>query len=419
MHYVLALPGKKLFFALYEFVASKRFLTKAGRDSAMEWLVPYTKLDNEQLGILQSFKASPGQNLWITGYAGSGKSVLLIHLLMAIKEKNSRARVAVVGYTHALLDQLKTGIPFEFRANTEIFTPYQFERSSMVYDYVLVDEVQDLKHEFFIGLNNRRCNVVAAGDTNQSIYDNACPEDDIIDYLDLNIHRLNIIHRLSRNARTLAAPFCEDRAGFMSASMGSSVELKPKVVSAKSYDDELSWVATRSTDYAKKDYHTAILLPTHNDIKYFLRNLCTHYNVKSGFVRDMVPGEWPIHYYNEINMGLRNAGLPVRYLGNGAGTLKDRTDSKKVIIMTYHSAKGLDFQVTFLPFLTSERTMPAGNTPAETLFFVALTRAREQMFLSYNSSNPHKFLGMIDRSCLTAVTSAEERKSSSSKTDLF
>lgn len=395
------------------------FLTKAGKDSAMEWLVPYTKLDNEQLGILQSFKASPGQNLWITGYAGSGKSVLLVHLLMAIKEKNPRTKVAVVAYTHALLDQLKTGIPFEYRANTDIFTNFGFAKSCTAYDYVMVDEVQDLKHEFFIDLNHRGCKVIAAGDTNQSVYDNACPEADIIDYLDLDVHRLNIIHRLSRNARTLAAPFCEDRAGFMSASMGSSVEVKPKLVSAKSYDDELSWVATRSTDYANKGYHTAILLPTHDDIKYFLRNLCSLYRVNSDFVRDKSFEEWTVNYYNEINMGLRNAGLPVRYLGNGAGTLVDRTDSKKVIIMTYHSAKGLDFQVTFLPFLTRERVMPAKNTPAETLFFVSLTRAREQMYLSYNSNNPHKFLGMIDRSCLTAVTSAEERKSSSSKTDLF
>jgi len=386
----------------------------------MEWIVPYSRLDNEQLGIIQSFKASPGQNLWITGYAGSGKSVLLIHLLMTIKEKHPGSRVAVVAFTHALLEQLRSGMSFELKANTDVFTPFQFAKSGVRYDYVLVDEVQDLKHDFFIDLNRRGSNVIAAGDTNQSIYDNACPEEDIVDYLDLNIHRLNIIHRLSRNGRALAAPFCEDRAGFMSAAMGSSVELKPKLVSATSYDDELSWLIKRSGEYAKKGYHTAILLPSHNDIKYFLRNLCAQYRVKSDFVRDMHPEEWQVHYYNEINMGLRNAGLPVKYLGNGSGSLSDRMAEKKVIIMTYHSVKGLDFEVTFLPFLTRERYMPSGNIPGETLFFVGLTRARQQMFLSYNSNNPHKFLGMIDRSSLSVVTSSEERKSAAdSNTDLF
>ncbi|GJQ31275.1 MAG: hypothetical protein HBSAPP04_01140 [Ignavibacteriaceae bacterium] len=48
----------------------------------MNWLVPYDRLDNEQRGVLQSFQAQPKKNLWITGYAGSGKSVLLIHILL-------------------------------------------------------------------------------------------------------------------------------------------------------------------------------------------------------------------------------------------------------------------------------------------------------------------------------------------------
>ena len=218
----------------------------------------------------------------------------------------------------------------------------------------------------------------------------------------------------------LAAPFWEDKAGFMTASMGSAVELKPKMVSGRSYDEELAWLTERAFGYAETGYHTAILLPSHQDIRYFLRNLCEQQGVNSSFVRDKEPGEWEVNYYNEINFGLRNAGLPIRYLGNGAGSLKVSATEKIVNLITYHSAKGLDFEVTFLPFLTKERYMPSGNIPGENLFFVALTRAREQMFLSYNSANPHRFLGMIDRSCLVTATAAEElTKSKNTNNDLF
>ena len=386
----------------------------------MKWLVPYTQLDTEQLGIIQSFKAQPNRNLWITGYAGSGKSVLLIHILLAIKEKYPNARVAIVAFTHALIDQLRSGIPMEYKSGVPVMTPYKFLQDCTSWDYVLVDEVQDLKHEFFIDLNSRGSKVIAAGDMNQAIYSNTCPEEDIIDYLDLDIHRLRIIHRLSRNARKLAAPFCEDKAGFMSASMGSGVELKPKLVSGLSYDEELSWLTQRAFGYAATGYHAAILLPSHQDIRYFLINLCEQQGVNSSFVREKEFGEWEVNYYNEINFGLRNAGLPIRYLGNGAGSLKVSATDKNVNLITYHSAKGLDFEVTFVPFLTKERYMPSGEIPGENLFFVALTRAREQMFLSYNSGNPHKFLGMIDRSCLVTTTAAEElSKSKNSNTDLF
>jgi superfamily I DNA/RNA helicase len=125
-------------------------------------------------------------------------------------------------------------------------------------------------------------------------------------------------------------------------------------------------------------------------------------------VREKGWDEWEVNYYNEINFGLRNAGLPIRYLGNGAGSLRANANDKIVNLITYHSAKGLDFEVTFLPFLTKERLIPSGGVPAENLFFVALTRAREQMFLSYNSGNPHRFLNMIDRSCLETTTAAED-----------
>ncbi|MBK6680673.1 MAG: hypothetical protein IPG53_11900 [Ignavibacteriales bacterium] len=125
----------------------------------------------------------------------------------------------------------------------------------------------------FRDLNSRGSKVIAAGDMNQSIYDNTCPEDDIIDYLDLDIHRLRIIHRLSRNARMLAAPFCEDKSGFMSASMGSGVELKPKLISGRSYEEELRWLSERAFGYAETGYHTAILLPSHQDIRYPQKSL--------------------------------------------------------------------------------------------------------------------------------------------------
>ncbi|OQY69885.1 MAG: hypothetical protein B6D45_12165 [Ignavibacteriales bacterium UTCHB3] len=382
----------------------------------MSWLIPLTQLDNEQKGILQSVRNSPGKNFWITGYAGSGKSVLLIHIALNLKERNPNARIAIVGFTRALVDQLNTGIPFELKQSISLFTVYGFMQDYREWDFVLVDEVQDLKHDFFVKLSRIKAKVIAAGDMNQSIYDNTCPEADIIEYLDLDIRRLNIIHRLSRSGRRVAAPFCNDKAGFMSASLSSAVELRPSLVSAKNRTEELKWLSETAEEYARKGYQTAILLPTHEIIKNFIIDLCRVKKINAGFVKEKSPVQFYQEYYEDINFGLRNAGLNYRYLGNGAGDLREFRNSKQVLVMTWHSSKGLDFEVTFLPFLTSDATIYAGNKPAETLFFVALTRAREQMFLSY-SNLKHRFLGMIDSSAINKINAAA--KSGSNQTLAF
>ena len=49
--------------------------------------------------------------------------------------------------------------------------------------------------------------------------------------------------------------------------------------------------------------------------------------------------------------------------------------------MTYYSAKGLDFDNVFLPFLNAHFKLPPRK--AETLFMVAMTRSRKNLYLTY------------------------------------
>ena len=46
----------------------------------MPWFIPETRLDpTEQLPFLKQIKDNPNRNFWLKGFAGSGKSVLLLH----------------------------------------------------------------------------------------------------------------------------------------------------------------------------------------------------------------------------------------------------------------------------------------------------------------------------------------------------
>lgn len=91
-------------------------------------------------------------------------------------------------------------------------------------------------------------------------------------------------------------------------------------------------------------------------------------------------------------------------------------DSEKLTMMTIHSAKGLEFRNVFIVGM-EEGLFPSGYVETESeveeerrLFYVAITRAEEQCFISYaksrfrngqlNFQNPSRFLGDIDQQYL-------------------
>ena len=55
----------------------------------MPWFIPRTQLDTvEQIPFLQQVENNPNRNYWLKGFAGSGKSVLLLHCLIDEKLRN-------------------------------------------------------------------------------------------------------------------------------------------------------------------------------------------------------------------------------------------------------------------------------------------------------------------------------------------
>ena len=90
------------------------------------------------------------------------------------------------------------------------------------------------------------------------------------------------------------------------------------------------------------------------------------------------------------------------FLGSKSGSFPASDRRDLVYLLTYHSAKGLDFQNTFVPLLT-EGTRIKENFESDDLgrrkFLVALTRARYQQHLSYHGEM-HDYLSRIPRKLL-------------------
>jgi DNA helicase-2/ATP-dependent DNA helicase PcrA len=129
-----------------------------------------------------------------------------------------------------------------------------------------------------------------------------------------------------------------------------------------------------------------------------------------------------IHEYSEMKIkeeGAERVTLP-EFLSEVSlltdqDTDKDK-DGNKVTLMTIHAAKGLEFRTVFIVGLEEELfPSPFAETARELeeerrLFYVAITRAEEQCFISYSKSrfkngktnfaNPSRFLKDIDKQYL-------------------
>lgn len=133
------------------------------------WIIRRDKLDPEQRSIVD---APINNNMWISGFAGSGKSVILVHKAITILDRNPDAKVLFVVYTQSLVDLFRTGLATLNQQGIEVKTIYEFMDGNNMYDYILCDEVQDCTESMISAIKSRaRRNVIVAGDKFQSIYE--------------------------------------------------------------------------------------------------------------------------------------------------------------------------------------------------------------------------------------------------------
>lgn len=173
----------------------------------MNWLIAENELDLEQREFLDKLLTSSG-NLWIQGFPGSGKTILLLYSAQRIRKVNSNAKILFVEFTHSLIKMLKAALHELHFDDIEVITYYDFVGRvfSEQFDYILCDEVRDMPRIVLETMVKRSKRVVVAGDVNQSIWDEdpqwgkeTCKPSEVVEVLNPEITALTIIHRLPLN----------------------------------------------------------------------------------------------------------------------------------------------------------------------------------------------------------------------------
>ena len=355
----------------------------------MKWLPGENDLVKEQTDFRNQVWTEKG-NVYVSGFPGSGKSVCLLYAVKTIRDKEPNASILFVEFTHSLIKMIEAALSELRLKNIQVVTYADFERNYRgLYDYIICDEVQDMSASLLELMKRRAKRVIVGGDPNQSIYEtmpNGGPivgQDEMKRILTPKTSELTILHRLNKFIIRGINSF-----------MPQMRMLAEKSSMLKKHKPAYVWHCIDQTDEVKRimdDAKTAlnygesvaILLPAHWKIENFVNIYLQSIGKPTfDFTQDRQYGK---PNYGLLNEHLEKHGVKMQSITNGYGSLV--TDSDKIILSTYHSSKGLDFDKVFMPFCNQGN----GNEDDPRLFMVAMSRSRKDLTLSY-TTNMNRFI---------------------------
>jgi superfamily I DNA/RNA helicase len=331
---------------------------------------------------------SPGEHRVILGAPGSGKTQILLHRARFLSDecnvKPERFRIFV--FTNVLKSYIRTALtdldlPDDcvttlddwcaqiYKQEVRSSLPWDAEnrcpdyatvrravhnrvKDRKLFDFVLVDEGQDLDAEAFSLLKDLAPHVTVAMDHKQQIYDEGCGEAEIILALGLLRSNLTLLDafRCCPYIVRVASEFIEDdrdRAAFLNQSRTSQTEIQtPLLYEADGFEDERARLVEVLRERQIVDRSIGILFATNRQVE--------------GFAR-----------------AFREKGIPVETRKNGLDFA-----SQVPKVLTLHSAKGLTFDSILMPRLVPGTFARRPDGLTNRLLYVGITRATKWLYLS-------------------------------------
>ena len=323
-----------------------------------DWMIIESELDEDQIKVLNAVN---DKSCIVSGCAGSGKSVLaLIKAQRIQREKGNNYQIIV--FTKALCKYMNAGRE-ELKLNNQFDYHWWWKnrKGCPSSDYVIVDEIQDFsKDEIQEFLDATNKHFFFFGDTAQSIYEGlkeTMRVEDINYVFGTRAKTFELYrnYRLPKTVAKVVQYVGVDLDGFDIDTYRSKENAMPRFVCYNSFDNQIDAIARMIKGGGFDDI--GILAP-HNEVVKRIHDLLKQKNINHELKYDDKN-----EYRNSIN------------------NLDFTTDNPKV--MTYHSAKGLQFGTVFLPGV-EEKTEDSERKA----LYVAMTRTYRNLFVMYSGSLP-------------------------------
>lgn len=369
-----------------------------------DWMIKESELDDDQIRVLM---ATLDKSCIVAGCAGSGKSVLaLIKTQRIQKEHGDNYKVIV--FTKALCHYMNAGkkelgLHNDFFYHEEwkwkkILKHYGRKGSFWVYerddngdkvpykpsaDYIIVDEIQDFSQEEieeFMAATKK--NFFFFGDTAQSIYEGLKTTIPVDDIRSIVPNRMQVKEwELYRNYR-LPIPVAKvvqkvgvDLGPYVEGTYKSRENKIPRFIQYETQEEQIQAIHRIIQTNDLTD--VAILLPDNDYVKEVYDSLID------------LGGNYELRFNDKEDFR------------NSQDSLNFNSTNPKV--MTYHSAKGLQFETVFLPYI-EEFSEDESDRKA---LYVAMTRTYRHLYIMYSNYLPYP-LSDIDVTLYETSESGED-----------
>lgn len=331
------------------------------------WMVKESELDEDQIKILMS---ALDKSCIVSGCAGSGKSILALIKARRIQEERGEDYQIIV-YTKALCRYMDSG-----KKELELSKPihYHYYWSHKLKQpkskYIIVDEIQDFNKEEILEFVNSADDgyFFFFGDTAQSIYqglkENIVPVKGIRSILpdgkSAKIWELYYNYRLPIPVAKFVQVIGVDLPPFFQKTYRSRETEKPRMIRYENKKEQIKAIHRIITNNDLTD--VAILLPQREMVK-------AAYDMLTE-----IGGNYELKYDDRNN------------IGNSRDNLDFGSTNPK--IMTYHSAKGLQFETVFIPYAED---FTESSVSKQKALYVAMTRTYRNLYVMYSGWLPHPF----------------------------
>nr|WP_315175954.1 AAA family ATPase [uncultured Flavobacterium sp.] len=324
------------------------------------WYINESELDDYQIPIIQK---KMNTSFVVKGCAGSGKTVLALWKAREIAEAELGSYYVIV-YTKALRQFINDGVNEIGLSQSHVvhYDKWKNRLNKENADYVIIDEVQDFTKDELTELQkSAKKAFILFGDSAQQIYKGLKPDlmtmEQIANHTSLPLEQLVLNHRLPKKIARVAE-YLNSTGDTLESRCKKEGANKPFLVEANNWEEQLDFIKNTIEERGYTD--VGILFPVNKDVK-----SADEYFKKIGFG---VESKYDINYPNNVKFNLNF-----------------HSDNPK--LLTYHSAKGLQFEAVFIPLIGMNSLAGDNNNP----FYVALTRTYQDLFIIHSNNASNKF----------------------------
>lgn len=342
------------------------------------WDINEEQMDEDQHDLIEE---NLTQSMLVAGCAGSGKSIIALHKAKQVLDAGYS--VFLIAYTKSLRSFMDEGRKDQLlRPHCCYYHQWKFDKKMASADYIIVDEIQDFtKEEIQEFMKAARKCFFFFGDTAQSIFnfedrptlpvqrEKGYSGETIEDITGLTAWQLYNNYRLPKGVAKITQQYIGVKVPPYRDRVYKSEETTiPHFLGYNNEEEQLE--AIKRLIKSDKVHNVGIFLPT-NDM-----------------VFDM---------YSRLNQDGCNVECKYAFGTDSFITLDFKTNLPK--IMTYHSAKGLQFETVILPYC---QPMSMQDESARKALYVAMTRTYKELYMMYIGDMPSP-LDKVDKALYTTT----------------